>query len=60
MARRRPLSARVVSVLRAKAKNRKNITLGQLKKVYSTWTRCLAIIWFKTKNIYGWLVNGKS
>ena len=34
MARRRPLSARVVSVLRAKAKNRKNITLGQLKKVY--------------------------
>ena len=32
--RRRPLSARVVSVLRAKAKNRKNITLGMLKKVY--------------------------
>ena len=32
--RRKPLSARVISVLRAKAKNRKNITLGQLKKVY--------------------------
>ena len=32
--RRRPLSARVVSVLRAKAKGRKNITLGMLKKVY--------------------------
>ena len=32
--RRRPLSARVISVLRAKAKNRKNITLGMLKKVY--------------------------
>ena len=32
--RRKPLSARVVSVLRAKAKNRKNITLGMLKKVY--------------------------
>ena len=30
--RRKPLSARVVSVLRAKAKNRKNITLGMLKK----------------------------
>ena len=34
MARAKPLSARVISVLRAKAKNRKNITLGQLKKVY--------------------------
>ena len=34
MARARPLSARVISTLRAKAKNRKNITLGQLKKVY--------------------------
>ena len=34
MARARPLSARVISVLRAKAKNRKNITLGQLRKVY--------------------------
>ena len=34
MARRKPLSARVISVLRAKAKNRKNITLGQLKKVF--------------------------
>ena len=32
--RRRPLSARVISVLRAKAKTRKNITLGMLKKVY--------------------------
>ena len=32
--RRRPLSARVVSILRAKAKGRKNITLGMLKKVY--------------------------
>ena len=32
--RRKPLSARVISVLRAKAKNRKNITLGQLRKVY--------------------------
>ena len=31
--RRRPLSARVISTLRAKAKNRKNITLGMLKKV---------------------------
>lgn len=34
MARARPLSARVVSILRSKAKNRKNITLGMLKKVY--------------------------
>ena len=32
--RRRPLSARVISTIRAKAKNRKNITLGMLKKVY--------------------------
>ena len=32
--RRKPLSAIVISTLRAKAKNRKNITLGQLKKVY--------------------------
>ena len=32
--RRRPLSARVISTLRAKAKNRKNITLGMLIKVY--------------------------
>ena len=32
--RRRPLSARVISTLRAKAKTRKNITLGTLKKVY--------------------------
>ncbi len=32
--RRKPLSAQVISTLRAKAKTRKNITLGQLKKVY--------------------------
>ena len=32
--RRKPLSSRVISTLRAKAKNRKNITLGMLKKVY--------------------------
>jgi hypothetical protein len=32
--RRRPLSARVLSILRTKAKSKKNITLGQLKKVY--------------------------
>ncbi len=32
--RRRPLSARVVATLRAKAKGRKNITLATLKKVY--------------------------
>ena len=32
--RRKPLSARVISTLRAKAKNRKNITIGDLKKVY--------------------------
>ena len=32
--RRRPLSARVVATLRAKAAKRKNITLGMLKKVY--------------------------
>jgi hypothetical protein len=32
--RRKPLSARVVATLRAKAKGRKNITLGMLKKVY--------------------------
>jgi hypothetical protein len=34
MARRKPLSARVLSILRTKAKSKKNITLGQLKKVY--------------------------
>jgi len=34
MARRKPLSARVIATLRAKAKTKKNITLGQLKKVY--------------------------
>jgi|TARA_B100001939_G_C16883074_1_gene591846 hypothetical protein len=32
--RRKPLSARVLSILRTKAKSKKNITLGQLKKVY--------------------------
>jgi hypothetical protein len=32
--RRKPLSARVVATLRAKAKGRKNITLGMLRKVY--------------------------
>ena len=32
--RRKPLSARVVSILRPKDNNRKNITLGMLKKVY--------------------------
>ena len=31
---RRPLSARTQATLRAKAKNRKNITYGQLVKVY--------------------------
>ena len=32
--RRKPLSKQVIATLRAKAKNRKNITLGILKKVY--------------------------
>ena len=32
--RRKPLSARVIATLRAKAKTRKTITLGMLKKVY--------------------------
>ena len=32
--RRKPLSARVLSILRTKAKSKKNITLGQLRKVY--------------------------
>ena len=32
--RRRPLYKQVISTLRAKAKGRKNITLGMLKKVY--------------------------
>ena len=32
--RRRPLSARVIATLRAKAAKRKGITLGTLKKVY--------------------------
>ena len=32
--RRRKLSARVISTLRAKAKKRKGVTLGMLKKVY--------------------------
>jgi hypothetical protein len=30
----KPLSKQVIATLRAKAKNRKNITLGMLKKVY--------------------------
>jgi hypothetical protein len=34
MAKRKPLSARVIATLRAKAKTRKTITLGMLKKVY--------------------------
>ena len=34
MARRKPLSARVVATLRNKAKNRIGVTLGMLKKVY--------------------------
>ena len=34
MAKRRPLSARVIATLRNKAKNRKGVTLGMLKKVY--------------------------
>ena len=34
MAKRKPLSPRVVATLRTKAKNRKNITVGQLRKVY--------------------------
>ena len=32
--KRKPLSKQAISTLRAKAKTRKNITLGQLKKVY--------------------------
>jgi hypothetical protein len=32
--KRKPLSKKTISILRAKAKTRKNITLGQLKKVY--------------------------
>ena len=32
--RRKPLSKQVIATLRAKAKTRKNITLGMLKKVY--------------------------
>ena len=32
--RRKPLSKRTIAILRAKAKTRKNITLGMLKKVY--------------------------
>ena len=32
--RRKPLSKQVIATLRVKAKNRKNITLGMLKKVY--------------------------
>ena len=33
--KRKPLSKQVITTLRAKAKTRKNITLGKLKKVYS-------------------------
>jgi hypothetical protein len=32
--KRKPLSKKAISILRAKAKTRKNITLGMLKKVY--------------------------
>ena len=32
--KRKPLSKKTISILRAKAKTRKNITLGMLKKVY--------------------------
>ena len=32
--RRKPLSAQVISTLRAKAKSKKGVTLGQLTKVY--------------------------
>ena len=32
--KRKPLSKRTISILRAKAKGRKTITLGMLKKVY--------------------------
>jgi len=32
--KRKPLCKQVISTLRAKAKTRKNITLGMLKKVY--------------------------
>ena len=32
--RRKPLSKRTIAILRAKAKTRKNVTLGMLKKVY--------------------------
>ena len=32
--KRKPLSKQVITTLKAKAKTRKNITLGQLKKVY--------------------------
>ena len=32
--KRKPLSKKTIAILRAKAKTRKNITLGQLKKVY--------------------------
>ena len=32
--RRKPLSATVLATLKTKAKSKKNITLGQLKKVY--------------------------
>ena len=32
--KRKPLSKKTISILKAKAKTRKNITLGMLKKVY--------------------------
>ena len=32
--KRKPLSKKTISILRAKAKTRKNVTLGMLKKVY--------------------------
>ena len=32
--KRKPLSKRTIAILRAKAKTRKNVTLGMLKKVY--------------------------
>jgi hypothetical protein len=32
--KRKPLSKKTIAILRAKAKTRKNVTLGMLKKVY--------------------------
>ena len=63
--RRKPLSARVISILRAKAKGRKNITLGMLKKVYRRGqgaflgeAKGFPILRLKTKNFYGRMVYG--